>query len=111
MKTIAEALGLENLPEQPSSEKSLPLSAKTFSKGILNSEEYRASIRRRVITDTLPPAVECKLYEYAYGKPVDSVEVKTSSDTLSELTVEQLEAKALALALLARKLRDGVSVH
>jgi hypothetical protein len=55
--------------------------------------------------DDLPPAVECKLWDYAYGKPVERMEVKDTTSTLSTLTPEQLEERALRLAALAKSLR------
>lgn len=66
---------------------------------ILNSREYRESLHRRLITDTLPAQVECRLFEYAYGKPVDRVEVRTPrASALASLTPEQLRERALLIS-------------
>ena len=106
MKSLADSLGI-NPPEQELPEQEpTPKSAKDFAKRILSSAQYRESIKRRIVTDTLSAAVECKLYDYAYGKPVDRVEVKDTTDRLEDLTSEELEARAMALASLAASLRE-----
>lgn len=64
------------------------------------------SLRRRILADNLPPAVECKLFEYAYGKPVDKVEWKDTTNSFEDMSSEQLEAEAMSLVLLAQKLRQ-----
>lgn len=112
MKSLADTLGL-NTPEAPT-QAPQKLTAKALSKKILQSPEYIASIIRRITLDTLPAAVECKLYDYAFGKPVDKVEVKDTTDHLESMSSEELEARAMALAALAAKLRatdDSPSVH
>lgn len=109
MKSLSDVLGVPD-PKQPTSEsKPVKITVKTLAKGILNSPQYLESIRRRILADTLPPAVECKLYEYAFGKPVDKVEFKDTTNDLGELSTEELEAKAIRLAELARKLRGEES--
>ena len=120
MKTLAEALGVPD-PEKPDEPvKPLPpgTTARSLARSILTTHEYRESILRRVLTDSLAPAVECKLYEYAYGKPVERVQVEDITPQLGELTIEQLEQRAMMLATMARKLRQqeegppvGEAVH
>lgn len=115
MKSLAEALGIKD-PENPELEAPAhppKLTAKAFARGILDSAQYRESIRRRVLMGNLPPAVECKLYEYAYGKPIDKVEVRDTTDRLEDMSNEQLEAKAMALLALAQKLKEepGAILH
>lgn len=83
-----------------------PRSAKVISRTLLNSSEYRQSLVDRISLGELPPAVECKLWEYAYGKPIDRVEVKDTTPSLGQLTAEQLEERALRLAQLARQMRE-----
>src|ERR1044071_390853 len=106
MKSLYDALNVEN-PEQPgvALEPAPKLTAKELCREILNSTQYRQSLLQRIIFQELPPAVECRLWDYAYGKPVERVEVKDTSDSLEHLTVEQLEARALFLADLARRIR------
>lgn len=105
MKSLADTLGLND--EKP---KEKLKTAKALSREILQSDDYVASVKRRIQTDTLPAAVECKLYDYAYGKPVDRVEVKDTTENLEALTSEELEAKIMALGALAAKLKEEV-VH
>jgi hypothetical protein len=72
LQTLAEFLGTDqalNLPTE------LPqLTVKDFCRGVLESREYRQSVLQRVTLGNLPPAVECRMYDYAYGKPPDRVE-------------------------------------
>lgn len=79
------------------------MSVRDFARGILRSRDYRRSIIHRVTLGNLPPAVEVLLYHYAEGKPVDKIEVTTPE--MEQLTSEQLEARAMQLAVLARDLR------
>ncbi len=104
MKSLSEVLGTDPVTNDATSEP-IKLSVKSLAKGILTSPQYRESLVRRIIAGTLPPAVECKLFEYAYGKPVDKVEIIDGRNNLEELSTEQLEAKARELVVLARKLR------
>lgn len=70
--TLAEFLGTDQVPDAPTQ---LPqLTVKEFCRGVLESQEYRKSVIQRVILGSLPPAVECRMYDYAYGKPPDRVE-------------------------------------
>lgn len=118
-KTLADALGLET-PQEPAV-KNEKVTAKSLSKAILSSQEYRDSLRRRIMADTLPPAVECRLYDYAFGKPVDKVEIKDTSDPLSDMTLPQLQARARKLLQLTQSIAgdpvpqpeaiDGEIVH
>jgi len=70
MQSLADALGLneQHLDDYPE------LTVRDFCRGVLESREYRQSVKDRVALGTLPPAVECKMYDYAYGKPVDRIE-------------------------------------
>lgn len=105
MKTLDESLGLAQ-PATPTAEpavKTERLTAKEFSKRVLNSDEYLSSLKRRILADTLPPAVEVRLYEYAYGKPVERVDIRDKTNPLEGLSLDELSARARALgAMLAR---------
>ena len=73
IQTLADFLGTDHPPSAPTE---LPqLSVKDFCKGVLESYEYRQSILQRVTLGTLPPAVELRMYDYAYGKPVEKHEL------------------------------------
>lgn len=107
MRTLFEALHLAN-PDTPAViPEPLPekLTARDFSRAIVRSEEYRNSIRRRIAMDELPPAVEIRLLDYAYGKPVERMSLETTASTLESLSAEALEERAMYLADLARQLR------
>ena len=105
LKSLAEALGLDIPTSQTPSEPQKKQSAKQISKALLQSEEYLASLRRRIITDSLPAAVECKLYDYAFGKPIDKVEIKDTTERLEDLSSQELEARAQALVAMAQQLQ------
>lgn len=109
MQSLAEALGTVPVAggQESEAEQQKPQSAKVLSRALLNSREYRQSLIDRIALGELPPAVECKLWDYAYGKPVDRVEVKDTTRVLEHLSVEELEERALALAGLARQIRTG----
>lgn len=98
----AEARDAKRLAFEPK------LTVKDFCKGVLNSQEYRESLMRRVILDELPPAVECMLWDRAWGKTVEKVEVKDTTGQLEELTIEQLETRALYLVGVAQRMRQSV---
>lgn len=112
---LCEALGIPyNEPDPPSTlgtdEDFLNSTGKEFSQKIVNSREYRQSLLRRLMADTLAPAVECRLLDHALGKPLERVEVEDKTIRLDQYTVEQLEERAMLLATLARRIRtnDGV---
>lgn len=73
--------------------------AATFAKAILSSREYRESIRHRLILGELPPAVEVRLFDYAFGKPIDKVEHSGRVDTRVE-RVERVIVEAPSMAAL-----------
>lgn len=112
MKTLADSLGLTQ-PAAPAPDTApTKQSAKTLAKGILESSEYRRSIERRITSDTLPPAVECKLYDYAYGKPVDKVEIKDVTNRLEAMSDEQLATHLEMLRAKVAGLREPIqSIH
>jgi hypothetical protein len=77
--------------------------AKAFCQEVIRSEEYKMSVRARARAGTLPAAVETLLWHYAYGKPVEHVQLQTGSTVdLSELTTEQLAERATFIAGILR---------
>jgi hypothetical protein len=80
-------------------------SVKDFARDILNSAQYRLSVLRRIVLDDLPPAVEIMLYAYAYGKPVDRLEV-TDKTARKELTPEAIAIRAKRLQEIANLLAE-----
>jgi len=109
VQTLAEFLGTidprcpEVLPAPSSSHK---LTAKEFARGVLNTTEYRESLLRRVLLDELPPAVELWLLNTAHGKPVERVEVTDVPQDLDDLSIEQLEERALRTLEFVRRHRQ-----
>lgn len=81
------------------------LSSRLFFRQFLHSPEYRQSLIDRVRLGTLPPALEVLMHHYAYGKPVEHVEVKDKTERVEDLTVEEIEKRVLELANIARQLR------
>jgi len=82
----------------------VPNEARDFSAGILRSEEYKLSVKTRAKNGTLPPAVEQLLWHYAYGKPVDRLEISRPDEAeLAGLPYDELAAEA---ELLAQALRE-----
>lgn len=79
---------------------------KDFCKGILQSREYRQSLLDRIILGDLAPQIETRLYDYAYGKPVERVEFKDTSDPVDEFTVEQCLERIEQLKEIARQLQQ-----
>jgi hypothetical protein len=74
LQTLADFLGTEPSPLEEEGVDVTTLTVKEFCRGVLTSREYRQSILDRVTRGTLPPAIECRMYDYAYGKPVEHVE-------------------------------------
>lgn len=64
---------------------------------LLESEDYKASLTRRIKTDSLPAAVETMLWYYAYGKPLESINLNVKED-LSSLGVDELLRRAKSLS-------------
>lgn len=50
--------------------------AKAICQGLLESDEYRASVVKRIAAGKLAPPVECMLWHYAYGKPKETHELQ-----------------------------------
>lgn len=81
---------------------------KNFAKRILEDPElYEESIRRRLRTDTLAPAVEIALLHYAYGKPADKLVVQDERPKLKDTgeTGEMVDARVQELLDAAVKTR------
>ena len=107
-QSLADLLGVQD-PQQPDFPvaPSPKMTAKAFCKDIINTVQYRESLLRRIVMDTLPSAVECMLWDRAHGKTVEKVEVKDTSAPLERLTSEELLKRAEFLATLAEQLRQA----
>jgi hypothetical protein len=82
----------------------LELTGPEYAKRVLRSREFHYYVLNGLVMRDLPPAILVKLMDHGWGKPVEHVEVKDTTDHLNGLSVEQLEARALFLADSARKL-------
>lgn len=112
MKSLAEHLGVIDPRDLTLSKPSKPLPRQTirdFCRDILSSDDYRASVLRRILIDEMPPAVEQLMYHYAYGKPVEKIEFKDTSDDIDEMNAEQCEQEAMRLLEIARQIRGEES--
>jgi hypothetical protein len=75
-QSLADVLGVPDprQPELPVAPRPDKITVGDFCHGVLHSTTYRESLMRRILMDSLPPAVECLMYHYAYGKPVERLE-------------------------------------
>lgn len=82
MQTLSDFLGLLPDPKpdpmvdqaQHESAPAATVSIEERARTILESPEYFASVMRRINLGILPPAIEARFYDYAYGKPAERVE-------------------------------------
>jgi hypothetical protein len=68
---------------------------------IVDSQKYRKKLTERAEKGELAPAVECMLWHYAKGKPVDRVQVDSTvamAEEIAGLSDEQLRDRLRALA-------------
>lgn len=107
VQSLADYLGTPDAahPDPGVDAPSTKASAKDFAREFLASPEYRASLMRRVMLDELPQSVECLLYHYAYGKPVERIAEVPPDFDLDDLSMEQLEANALQALEFVRRCR------
>lgn len=49
---------------------------------LVGSNEYQQSLRERLLSGTLSPAVEVALLNYAYGKPLSRHEIDQTTRSL-----------------------------
>jgi hypothetical protein len=115
-RSLAEHLGIDipssvtardDAPFEDPAFEDDPPNVRDFARGVLHSRSYRASLWRRIVTDELPPAVECKLLEYAYGKPIERVQVEDTTPRFEAVSFEELEQRALFYAKLLRQAREA----
>lgn len=110
MKSLADVLGVRDpLRAEDTSGPSNPERYRTvrgWARAILTSVQYRESLMRRIVMDELPAAIEQRLYDHAYGRPVIRAEVRDTTNTLRRLSLQELEDRALLFADLARQMRQ-----
>lgn len=69
------------------------ITLKELLKRMLETKSYRRSIYMRLITGTLPPAVECKIFDHVMGKPVDRIEIEDTTKNVDGLSLEELHER------------------
>ena len=111
MESLAHFLGVPEYGAPADAEPARPfdqsITIRDFCRGVLRSRDYRLSILQRIRLGSLPPAVEIAMYHYAEGKPVERVEVEDKTPhALQDMSIEQLEERALRLLDMARGLRS-----
>ena len=85
--------------------------------GIIESQDYKDSIMRRIKNDNLDPRVEQTILHYAYGRPVERVEAKVEQvpegtlDAGKNAAQIAEEAQALASLLLVAQNADSESTE
>lgn len=74
---------------------------------LVEDQTYLEALKARLLAGDVPPAVEAMLWAYAYGKPVEVVEVSSSDDLRRSFTelgdADFKERGAKILAALERK--------
>lgn len=109
MKSIYDALHVAapNGPHIEPLEEPAKLTGKSFAKAVVESRQYRESIARRVLSDTLSPVVECKLLDHAFGVPKQRVEVEDKTNPYVGLPIEMIEERIARLMDAAKRLRTS----
>lgn len=74
--------------------------AQKFCREVLESEGYRTTVQDRAKNGTLPAAIEALLWYYAYGKPIEQVQmtIVPGQEDLSTLSVAELQKRAATIA-------------
>jgi len=82
--------------------------AQSAAKRIIDSPDYVRNLETRAKAGNLAPAVEAMLWHYAFGKPVETIEVSHHLDKLEELSdaeLVSLEAELISMPV------TGPNVH
>jgi CBS domain-containing protein len=107
METLADLLGVgsQEPQEQPAPRLEDITDSKAFALAVLNSSEFRRYIVNGLILGEIPSGIVTRLMDHAWGKPIERVEVKDTTNNLEGLTSEQLESRAMRLMEMARSIR------
>jgi hypothetical protein len=108
LRSLADILGVPD-PARPDEDTSVydePKTAREFALKVLNSPEYRFSVYRRLMLHEFPPALEVLLHHYAYGKPVEKVEVKDTSNPLEATSLTNLKERVITLQRIISQLES-----
>lgn len=76
--------------------------AETFARNVIDDPDYLKMLKDRAVAGILSPACEGLLWYYAFGKPVNRVEISGGTGTdLSECTNEELADRCRQLSEIA----------
>lgn len=64
--------------------------ARKFARSIIEDPEYKRILIARANAGHLAPQVEVMLYHYAYGKPIEVIESRTTIEDLRNKKVDEL---------------------
>lgn len=67
--------------------------AQKFARSIIESKDYRDDLAARAKSGKLAPAIESMLWHYAYGKPIEQVQVQVMQGVqdFGSMSVEELQ--------------------
>ena len=86
--------------EREVSNRTRRLTVKQFCLSVLHSREYREALVRRIDSDQLPAQVETMMWHFAYGKPVERVEINdVTENRFANIKDEDLDARLQHLIL------------
>ncbi len=77
-----------------------------FAKELLDSPTYIALLKDQLESGTLPAMLVKRLWDYAYGKPAEKIQVEMTAESLEDKTPEQLQAYMRELMTLAQSLEE-----
>lgn len=77
---------------------------------VVDDPAYKERLKVRAMAGTLPPAVESMLWHYAFGKPIDRLEVTDKTHDLANLSDDQLAERAEQIRVRAVGARRGTVV-
>lgn len=85
--------------------------AREKAKTILEDPAYNASLLSRARSGTLPHAVEVLLWHYAYGKPIEKIELtdETENIDLTQFSLDQLRERADSVRAAALELEKELA--
>ena len=81
--------------------------ASAFARKLLDDAMYQEQLKIRLMDGSLPSNIEALLYHYAYGKPVEAIEI-TGNSEIDKMSDEELLA---AEKVLRGKEVSGSVVH
>jgi hypothetical protein len=87
------------------------VAATTFAKQLIEDKEYQSQLGKRLRSGELPPAVEAMLWHYAYGKPVESIDINHHMEELENLSDEELLQVEDELKAMPTREDDDESIH